>query len=280
MEIESKSFMGSIVSIGADGQVNYTGKDRELGDRFKKMLIVAEANCFNKKSDWTQFDYLKFVKKLCKFEISTYNDTYDLMMSFLDMSLEDIKTRLTYLDSKLDLHLFDSERRTISVKSVDPFTGRKITTSKITFVEHEFSVEDIVSFLQSLNSKIKQHSYIILKNYESKADSSKSLDDKEADIKMLIDLLTKGEPKLCHIIEEKYFYWINSLPEDDMVYQYLKDRLADVINKNIRELKLKLCDYSIREVDIYKCNQSKDFYNKIALGHANSKDYWRQPKRF
>lgn len=94
---------------------------------------------------------------------------------------------------------------------------------------------------------------------------------------MLLDLFISKDTEMHSMIEDKYLSWINSLPKEDSIYEYLLKKLPYIISQNERELRIKLINYKKKETDDYKCNQYTNFLNQKALYEKKSrnKDYWR-----
>ena len=257
MIIKNKNILGSAISI-IDDQVEITSKDLVLREKIESLLIVVD------KANWEKKVYLKFIKQLAKCELMVFNDVYDEMINLLVLPLDEVEKRLIYLDSKLNLHLFDSKRCMKSVKEINPITNEIVMVQKLTFIPYEFSAADIILFFQKLNSKINQHSHIIINTYWEKIMVCKTADDQEAEIKLLIDLLSQRDSKLCAIIEKEYFSWINALSEDDCIYRYLNGKFSNVIDNNERELKVKLSNYKMKEIDVYRNEENKKILAKRA----------------
>lgn len=274
MIFDNKQNMGSVLSIQKE-EIKIICKDEELKEKTENVLEALKENVSS--NNWSKKDYLTFLKHLYKLDTDTFNEAYSEIITLLNLPLEELEKRLRYLDTKLELQLFITERCTVPVVQISPLTGRQVTTQKVTFKPHEFEPTDIIYLFKKLNSKINSHNHIIIDTCKEKILKDKSFEEQELEIKMLLDLFISKDTEMHSMIEDKYLSWINSLPKEDSIYEYLLKKLPYIISQNERELRIKLINYKKKETDDYKCNQYTNFLNQKALYEKKSrnKDYWR-----
>lgn len=244
MILNNKKNMNSIISI-QDDNINISNKSKELYEKVVKILAIARTNI--SLGIWDRENFYKFFRQLTKMDITTFEDVYDEMLLLLNIPLSEVEKRLSYLDEKLNLRLFEAERKMSNVKEKNQKTGDITTIQKLVFVPHKFSAADIVLFFQRLTSEVNKSCCAILRSYQSKIDVFETLEEKELALQLFIDSLNEKDEFMCNIILKPYSEWISALPKDDSIYNYLISKKPYLISKNINNLKTKLSYYKQHE---------------------------------
>jgi len=234
---KARRFMGNYISVKKN-KVSLHCDDTELNQKILKVLEVLE-NKLN--TEWSYEDYIAFFKSFSKVYEIAFKDGSEELIRLLELSEDDLKERLIYLDLKLDLNLFN-KKRCFSIKDND---------IKMTFKPGAFSTPDIIEFYKKLYSEITKRTSICRDIHKDIIDKCNDLDSKKHETLVLLELLEQKDSDIYNLFIMKYKEWVDRLPEEDPIHEYLARHQEYIIELVKKHLRIMINEYN-NQCEIYK----------------------------
>lgn len=233
--------------------------DEKLKQKIITLLNVIDSK-INIDKDWTISDYKKFRNKLAKMEVETFETTFDEILVFLNFTKEELENKLMDLDTKTGTNIFGNDRIIISV--INPETNTSKQEYKM--VPHCFEVDDLVSYLCNLISKINRYNNVVINHYHNKIKSTTDIDEEQQKLNLLIEMLENKEFSIIDIIKKEYLEWANLIYDDEIIGPLIKRMLEQIIRNNVKRLKQEVQRLEIEKKQPYYSYAAQIKYNHMA----------------